>query len=535
MSTTAAQDDVTVDSDHTGDGPPVDLSVLQDRIPDWLRLSRAVAVLTAVLGVVFVMASYHPLWHTDVWGHLSYGRWIWQHGRLPATEPLLPLCQGVPMVDPAWLSQLLAFGLYSALGVTALQFLFAACITLASALLAGAIWNRTGSLVASLVGVAAALWANYQQLLVARPQLAGLVCFSAVLVIATSRRSRRSDLVLVPAIFAVWANLHGSFPVGLALLGLLFVGRAVDILFRTRTARALLHDRQIRRLLLLTELAAVAVLINPYGFRLYLAVVGISQNPNLQDLIEWDPLTLRMSQGRAAAVVSLALIILYRLSPRRVSAGEFLVLAVFGAATLWTSRMIHWWAPLAGFYLALHLAAVLRKYRGRYPAESPATGLWSLVSVGLAWIFFAYTPFGYQVLHGRNMTAEQQAARFRKSVSRQTPIAASEYLHRHPPQGQVFNTYEWGDYLLWAGPPGTQLFLNSHAHLVPEEVWQDYLRIAAGATGWDDKLDRYGVNTVVVDKRGRKNLIRRLKKEPGTWKVGYEDNVSAVFLRRNPI
>ncbi|MFG0296101.1 MAG: hypothetical protein ACF8PG_09370, partial [Maioricimonas sp. JB045] len=69
MSTTAAQDDVTVDSDHTGDGPPVDLSVLQDRIPDWLRLSRAVAVLTAVLGVVFVMASYHPLWHTDVWGH----------------------------------------------------------------------------------------------------------------------------------------------------------------------------------------------------------------------------------------------------------------------------------------------------------------------------------------------------------------------------------------------------------------------------------------------------------------------------------
>ncbi|MFG0332119.1 MAG: hypothetical protein ACF8TS_02050, partial [Maioricimonas sp. JB049] len=341
MSTTAAHDDVTVEPDHTGDGPPVDLSVLQDRIPDWMRLSRAAALLTTVLGVVFVLASYHPLWHTDVWGHLSYGRWIWQHGRLPSTEPLLPLCEGVPMVDPAWLAQLLAFGAYSALGVTALQFLFAACITFASALLAGVIWQRTGSVLAAVAGMGAALWANYQQLLVARPQLAGLVAFCAVLAIATSSRHRRSDLFLVPVIFAIWANLHGSFPVGLVLLGLLFAGRAVDVFRRTRSVRGVLHDRQTRRLLLLTELAAAAVLINPYGFKLYLAVVTISQNPNLQDLIEWDPLTLRMSQGRAAAVISLALVVLYRLSPRRVSAGEVLALVVFGAATLWSSRMIH--------------------------------------------------------------------------------------------------------------------------------------------------------------------------------------------------
>jgi hypothetical protein len=47
-------------------------------------------------------------------------------------------------------------------------------------------------------------------------------------------------------------------------------------------------------------------------------------------------------------------------------------------------------------------------------------------------------------------------------------------------------------------------------------------------------LDRYGVNTVLVDQQWRGALIKKLKAD-ADWEVGYEDSVAVVFLRKKPI
>ena len=127
--------------------PPVsgpDVTKLEDRTPDWLRMPRSTAGWTALLGSVYLLLSYLPLYHTDLWGHLAYGRWIWENGRLPVTEPLLPLAQGMPMVDTAWLSQLIALGFFRRFGITAMQFLYAASITTACGLLLWGVLRRHG-------------------------------------------------------------------------------------------------------------------------------------------------------------------------------------------------------------------------------------------------------------------------------------------------------------------------------------------------------------------------------------------------------
>ena len=81
-----------------------DLNALEDRVPRWLQAPRVLALWTAVIGLVYLALSYQPLWHTDLWGHLGYGRWIWEHGRLPETEPLMPLAEGMAFIDSAWLT-----------------------------------------------------------------------------------------------------------------------------------------------------------------------------------------------------------------------------------------------------------------------------------------------------------------------------------------------------------------------------------------------------------------------------------------------
>ena len=284
----------------------------------------------------------------------------------------------------------------------------------------------------------------------------------------------------------------------------------------------------VRRYFLLTELAAVAALLNPYGLRLYAEVLTFSENPNLRSLVEWDPLNFRTVQGQLSAATALALGIVYRLSPRRVSAGEVLALVALGASAMWSARMLIWWTPIAVACFTIHAHAAWRRFfplrndSGAAPAVG--SGKWSVVTLGLVWIFFSYTPFGMSVLHGR-------VRAMRDSVSRDTPVAAVAWLRDHPPAGLVFNIYEWGDYLLWAGPPDVKVFVTSQAHLVPPDIWRDYLAVITQSSGWTEAFDRYDVQTLLLDKADRGSLIYNLR-ENKQWKRSFEDDLAVIFTRQ---
>jgi len=500
----------------------------------WSQISWQAVGWVGVVGVLFLLLSHHPLYHTDIWGHLAYGRWVWEHGQLLQTEPLLPLCEGVPFVDTAWISRVFGYGLFRAFGVTGLQWLYSVPITVSVALLLWGVLRRTGgSIVAGLVLLATFSWVNYQQLLIVRPQLNGLMMFTALLVLMTASRWHRWYWIFLPLMFTFWANLHGSWIVGLGLLGTLTAGRAIDIARRTRDVRFVVADRMLWRYLGVTLLAAAAVLINPYGIGLYHEVFAVSRNPNLPSLIEWKPLSLEMSQGRAAAAAVIALIVAYCLTPRRINAAELLLLFGLGGAAIWSSRMLHWWAPVAAYYLAVHVGAVIRRWRKRsrsnvVPTKSAAASL-SAAAIMIACALA--TPLGQTLLHGRPTDAAGRVALLRESTSPQTPIAAASYLRRHPVDGLIYNSYEWGDFLLFAGPRDLQLFTNSHAHLIPQQVWLDALTIWRAGNGWDKLLDEYDVTTVVLNKVTARPLIKGLQRDSDQWAVAYEDRLTIIFRR----
>ena len=519
---------------QTEDGKP-NAALLQDRTPEALKASTHVTLLVGVLTVLFILFNYMPLWHSDLWGHLAYGRLISQQGHLFETEPLMPLSMGVRFIDTAWLSQLGGYLFIHKFGVNGIQFLYALCIVATSALITFAVYRRTRQVWISLAMLFLLAWAEYQQIIVVRPQLAGMVCFAAVFVIAASVRWRTAYYWLIPIIFACWANLHGSFVIGIVTLGGLTVGRAIDVLRRTRNWKMVLAECRTRKLFYATEFAIVASLLNPYGIGIYGEILAVANNVNLQSLVEWEPLTLRMKQGQAAAFLTAMLIFVYRLTPRRVTTGEVLVLFGLGGLMLWTSRFIVWWAIVAAYYFGLHAAAVWRTWMHSWPAPPKRGGAYSVATLGLIWIAFAYTPFGGDLIHGSPQDPQVAAASFRKRVSATTPIDAAAYLKEHPPQGQIFNIYEWGDYLLWAGPENLQVFVASHAHLVPTEVWQDYLEISDAGLAWNTKLDRYGVNTVVAHRRKQAALVNRLENYTDIWEQVFIDERSVIFVRKKPV
>jgi hypothetical protein len=538
MSTSVTETEVndaeTPDPDY--DSSVADVNMLEDKLPDWFRLPAISSGFTFLIGLTyFFFDRLQPIAHTDVWGHLAYGRLLWESVALPSTEPLMPLSHGVPFVNSAWLSQLIAYAGYLVVGKAAITFLFAFCVAAAMAVLTRRIYSYTNSVMFALGGFALTLWVEYQQLGIQRPQIVGFLFFAILLSTLLRREWSSKNWVVVPIMFALWANMHGSFVVGLGLLGCFAIGRGVDLIRRTGKAGSLFHDNKLRRLVLLTELGAVAALLNPYGLSLYAEVLSFGSNPNLQSIIEWKSLHIGLAQGQAAAVAGLILFMVYRISPRRVSTAEVLTLAIFGAAALWTSRMLVWWGPLAGCFAAIHAGAAWRKWQGGEVSPEPASraSLWTIVTMGIMFIFFELSHIGTVTLA---MAAGKDIEKVTDQVpvSRLTPTAAAGYLKEHPPEGLVFCTYEWGDYLMWAGPRDMKVFVASHCHLVPEDVWNDYMGIIEMRGSWLAMLKRYGINTVIIDEEYREPMVMRLHEEE-EWKLLFRQDGQAIFERVNPI
>lgn len=496
---------------------------------DRLRLTRSTTAIVMVLSLLFLHLCNQPIWHTDVWGHLSYGKVIWDTKSIPKTEPLLPLSREIRFVDSPWLSQLIGFGVISMprLQMAGLQGLYALSVTCCGGILCYWLFRQTQSAVFALVGLGIFIVPPWICILILRPQLAGLICYVLVLVRLSPMRPQRWDWILIPGIFLLWANLHPSFPIGLGLLGCLCAGRIVDRFEKTGSFALLGRDRRLRGLFGLTLVSAVATLANPYGLELHREVLRFSANPNLGDLTEWQALSIRDAAGQAFIASVVILTWLGLKTPRRVRAWEFLLPVGLAVASLWSVRMLVWWIPVCSLLIPRHASALWNSwaYRPVLP-DTPRSFRWTIVSIATASTCLVVSPMGQAVIADRHRDPSV-------TVSSYTPLFAARYLSENPPTGMVFATYEWSDYLQWAGPPGMKLLVNSHAHLVPPDVWRTYMQVIELRSGWRESLDRYEVDLIVVDRAFRSGLIMNLEADPN-WERLVEQEGQCLFRRVRP-
>lgn len=520
-----------------GDDPAVaqpdelpDARVLEDKTPDWMRMSGRSVLFVVTLGVLLIAVfASRPLWPTDLWDHINYGSWILSHAQVPSTEPLLPLAEGMPMVTSAWLSQIGLSALFTSQGLAGLQFVYGLLVVLPLGIVAWGGLRRSGSVFFGFVALFSCMALNWQQILVIRPQLVGVLCFSIVVTWLLCVRSwHRATWLLLPLMFAVWANCHGSFALGLTALALAGLAHAVAVTVRTRRWRAGLTSPRFLRLFLITQMCAVAALLNPNGLLVFAEVFRVGSHPNIESMFEWSPLTLRMRQGQMAAVLGLALIAVLRWSPRRLRLDEAFLLIFTAGLTLWSSRMINWLAPVMALTLAGHGAAAWRSLRGRMRSHTPVprSGLWTVVNLGLCWVFFAFTTLGVQVVHGRT-------AALARAVSPQTPVSAAEFLTTEEslPEGLAFCPAEWSGFLQKFGPSDFRPMVNLHVHVIPAEIWNHYEQLSSSPSSWNSLTELYGINLAVTDKARHKRLIAEVRRDEG-WEAIYEDAQAVVFERR---
>ncbi len=531
--------------------------VLRPQVDPRWALSSQGFLAVALLSTLFVLASHVPLRSTDLWSHVAYGQWIMQHGRLPAEDPFLPQYAGMPVVDTAWGSQVLLAGAYRLGREEGLSLIYAATLLVAFAFFLRAAHLLTGHLGTGIVALLLAVAVGWSRLLTIRPENFGLLAFCTLLwLLARNERSAPEQAEpeapaypdvagwmwpAVPGLMILWANLHGSFVCGLVLLGAYVLGALVAA-WREHGLRSCLRDGRFHRWLLLSELALAATVVNPYGMGLLIHTLQFAGHPNLRDIIEWHPLTLASSPGPEFGFSLLVLLVWWRWSRRPLHPGHLAAWGVFALLTVFTMRMIIWYALVFAYVSAPHLLWLYRAWRKPKPqvpeAQSePATAgqepvspwrwVWTLAAGLFVWSAFVLSPASSPLLGARKRTPYQIYHRMT------TPYRVTQFLHRAKLQGLVFVPQHWGDWLLVHGPRGLRPWLTSNIHLIPTQLWQDYLRVWQVNAGWERTLQRYRIELAIVDKNMQGALYRAMLGSR-SWQPLYDGPDGAVFRWSDP-
>lgn len=536
-------------------------------VPARLALGAASVVALALSVVAFLVLCYLPLEPAGLMAHLSYGDWVLEHGAPPPGDPILPLAAGMPLVDASWGSEALLAAVERAgdavrpgAGLAWLATLFALVRLGVAALLfasfrrlgVGAVWGALGVLFVLALGRGAAgPWAVLGSATFGLLALALL--FPAFARADEAAGGSKVGLAVAgwTALFALWANLHVSFAIGLAAIGLVAVGRLVEALARARRQRegiwrTVVADRPFRRAFLLVEWAAAATLLSPYGVELWLYVLRLPESPNLRGLPAWGALSVESGGGWALLLLlGLLLIAFRRGGDRPLPAGRALWLGGFGAAAFAWAGLLAFLAPLLVYAALPHLAALGQALVSRR-AAGPRAGRWAafreriallsrpswhgaLLAFALLWAAFALSPVGASLLRG---DVRPPAA----TIAATAPLPLTTYLRAHPPRGLTFAPASWADWLYREGAAGAarlEPFVGTRIEPLPSLVWQDYLRVAGGAADWQRVLGRYGVRTAIFDRAAHHGQIQSLRYDD-EWRIAYEDDRSMVFTRIAP-
>lgn len=497
------------------------------RRPPWAP-SLPGALALVLLAAVFFRAGAAPVAHLDSWSDWKYGQWIWEHGRLPEREPFSPYGDPTPGVrDARWLAEVAYYLVADRAGLEGVALLHALLEVAKAALFLAAVRLATGSPGTAVLAAAlmeAACWPFFGAV---RTSVPAEVCWAALLLACSARVPSWGAVVAVPILVALWTNLGPTFTVAFLLLGGLLLGRFLDESRARRSLTRAARDPGVRRLaLMLALLALVAAWVNRYRTELVTETVAQAVRPDPLRVLparQWSNLVpVDTPESRALIASVVVVLVTLRLSPRRFTASEVVLLVPFVVWAWFDKRVAPWWLMLGPWLLAPHWKATWEAARGvgqvsTLPAKEagwkPAPRWLFALGAAVAAALVLLSPAA-RWLYGRPLPPQERAGPMAPYH-----LANAMTGHEAAPR-RVFNApYWWGDYLLWRLPPTDSVYWYSHP--------AGYLNRQSGTLAGEDPssrewralVERYRFNTLVVQADSSALYAYLKEAPPGEWEV----------------
>ena len=446
-----------------------------------------------------------------------------EHRAVPHTDFLSWTKEGKPWVDFEWGAQLALYGLERTGGDRAL-WLFKSggfLLLLVCLLLLLRRWKTPVLWSAAVLPIMALVFAPY---LNARPEMFSVfLCLAQFALLEELREGRlqpsRALFISHALFYALWANLHGAFPVGLGLCVLYgleggFLGRAN---------------------LGLAFCGLAGTLLNPYGLDIYRVFIEHAQHKELlrRHIIEWSDIPisslamvpywalLLFSFGVGLAAVWQGVIL------PRAHLAALLVLGLFGSSHFRHSIYV----PLLLVPLALKIALGLSAPAGLRRVIFAAA---AVLALGAGWA-------------GWEITRATGGLRLALNPDLKIPFEACTFLRREKAVLgglKLYNGYNWGGFLGYELYPDYKVFMDGR-YLFADMLAEPHPP-AGGAPAWRRLVERYGIQMALIEIHRPLYKVFRGQLSPwrpfdvytmprSEWALVYWDDLAMFFVKREAV
>ena len=465
---------------------------------------------------------------TDTWWHLRAGQWIVENRQIPREDEFSYTRAGESWEYPGWLVEVPMYWMYKLSGPGGLNLWTALMVTVTFAF----VWQTLSGgpfLKAFVIILASAAAGVYWA---ARPYLVTFLLAAITLWILEKYRWRRGVnpekmVYWLPVLMVLWVNSHGGYLVGFMLWGVYWISElgilAWEIWFKKQ------RTFEIRAfgtpLLWAGMLMLIAVCVNPHGPIMLMYPFKTISIGVLRDYIqEWQTPEFHSISVQPFAWLMLLTFGAVGASRQKLAFIDFALVGLFFYMGLLAGRNVALFSIVAPMVLTRHAAPVLDSLGstlGIHTVASTMPGNRSAwLNVIILTVLVAAVVYKVALIYPQKINID--------AFKGYLPVGAVEYLNKNQPEGRLFNSYNWGGFLLW-GLPGYPVFVDGRTDLYDDEIINEWLKVVRVEDGWQDILEEYRINLVLIEPGSM--LDRTLAIDPA-WDPVYQDDISVLYQRK---
>jgi len=446
---------------------------------------------------------------SDIWWHLRNARELLTSHAFLRADSYTYTAAGTPLQNHEWLSEVAyylafrAWGLHGPLAVEVVVLWLTFATVYYLALRRGANCSDAG-----LVTIAGVALGSYS--FAPRMHQFGWLCLAGLLLVLERFQRTGKGLWMLPPLFALWANLHGSWAYGLVVIGVFIASGLLQGQWG-KVAAERWTPAELKKLLAASTLSVAALFINPYGYRLvwypFEVYTWYGRGGLLDNVAEWKSVDFHQPWGKLTMFMLLGLLAAAWFSPRPWKLRDIL-LSLFAV-----------WASLVHLRFLLFAAIIL------IPILGPRLRLLSPYHANKdkPWLNLVMTVF----IAGLMLWMFPSTAQLQESIDGWFPRDALPFMQRKQMSGRLFNLAEFGGYIEW-NTPELKTFVDGRADVfVNNGIFDDYMKINAIENPFE-LLDKYKIEYVLFPVNRRLSYVLDRSER---WRTIYGDNVVKLYER----
>ena len=474
------------------------------------------SILTLVFFISLLVIFFLPLADNDFGWHYRCGMQIMQSRGVCQGGEFLYFLSDYQWANPNFLYDIFIANVFNHFGFLGLSFLGSLILTLVI------IWIYKSSPAGIFIKIPLiylAIFLSWPVLSLGfRSQILSLL-FGALTFyfLGAKKESHLKKIIWLVPLFGVWANTHPSFFLGPLIFALYLIGQWLGFLRK----KVLLKTVAITSIVFC--LSSIATLLNPFGYYIYEEVYRHWQMPLSTLIAEWVPPLLWPS---VIIIVLTGIFIIYNVLKNKFDFFATAVLLIAAFFSLKARRNLPFFYFYYLYLVLKNLNFKINEKWGRY-FEYFLTGV---IMLGL--IFWA--PRKIQ----RTFQFDTDFSQYCSAGYVQYPCRATAFLKKFAAENRrslnIFNTYEWGGFLVWQLPEH-KIFIDGRMPAWFGEAGQSpyttWLKIIQASIDWDKKLTAYGTDCLFIGPGTFLDLLLQEQAERFGYRAIYRDDLAAIWLK----